>query len=74
MDHNQPMTFEMLLPVLAETMKFATQAIAQSGALAKVLIEKGVVTQADLNAAMTSTQKLRDSLMAILDEQAKKQS
>jgi hypothetical protein len=65
---------EILMPVLAETMKFATQAIAQSSALAKVLIGKGVLTQPELNAAMSSTQNLRDSLMKILDEQIKKQS
>ncbi len=65
---------EILIPVLADTMKFATQAIAQSSALAKVLISKGVLSQAELDAAMSSTQKMRDSLMAKLDEQIKKQS
>jgi hypothetical protein len=65
---------ETLLPVLADTMKYATQAIAQSSALAKVLIEKGLVTQTELNAAMSSTQKMRESLLAKLDEQIKKQS
>jgi hypothetical protein len=65
---------EILIPVLADTMKYATQAIAQSSALAKVLMDKGLVTQAELNAAMSSTQKMRDSLMAKLDEQMKKQS
>ena len=65
---------EILIPPLAETMKFATQALAQSGALAKVLIAKGVVIQKELDAAMPSTQKMRESLMKILDEQIKKQS
>ncbi len=64
---------EILLPPLAETMKFATQALAQSRALADVLIGKGIVTQAELDAAMNSTQ-MRESLMKILDEQIRKQS
>jgi hypothetical protein len=55
-------------------MKYATQAIAQLSALAKELIEKGVPTEAELNVAMSSTQKMRDSLMAKLDRQMKKQS
>lgn len=65
---------EILLPPLAETMKFATQALAQSRALADVLIAKGIVTQAELDAAMNSTQKMRESLMKILDEQIRKES
>jgi hypothetical protein len=65
---------EMLLPMLADTMKFATQAIAQSSAFAKILIEKGVVTHAEMNAAMSSTQKMRDTLLAKLDEQMRKQN
>jgi hypothetical protein len=65
---------EILIPPLAETMKFATQAIAQSSALAKVLIAKGVVSQSELDAAMTSTQELRGSLLKLLDDQIKKQS
>lgn len=65
---------EILIPPLAETMKFATQAIAQLSALAKVLIAKGVLTQAELDAAMTSTQKMRESLLKVLDDQIKKQS
>jgi hypothetical protein len=63
-----------LLPVLADTMKFATQALAQSTALAEVMIKKGVVTQAELNAAMTSTQELRDDLLKKLDEEIRRQS
>jgi hypothetical protein len=38
-----------LLPVLADTMKFATQALAQSTGLAALLVAKGVVTQAELD-------------------------
>lgn len=60
---------EAFIPPLGETMKFATQEIAQSSALAKVLIAKGVLTQAELDAAMTSTQKMRESLLKVLDDQ-----
>lgn len=74
MAEKQPITFEALLPVLAETMKFSTQALAQSGAIADVLIAKGIVTKAELDANMGEGQKLRDKLMALLNEQAKTQS
>jgi hypothetical protein len=63
-----------LLPVLADTMKFATQALAQSTALAELLVAKGVVTQAELDGRMALGQKLRDDLMAKLDEEIQKQS
>lgn len=76
MDPHKPVSAEFvaLLPVLADTMKFATQALAQSSALAKVLIAKGVVNQQELDAAMTSTQELRDTLMKKLDDEIRKQS
>ena len=63
-----------LLPALADTMKFATQALAQAGAIAEVLIEKGVLTKAELDAKMGQGQKLRDSLIEKLNEESKKQS
>ena len=63
-----------LLPVLADTMKFATQALAQSTALAELLVAKGVVTQAEPDGRMASGQKLKDDLMAKLDEEIQKQS
>jgi hypothetical protein len=63
-----------LLPVLADTMKFATQALAQSTALAELLVAKGVVTQAELDGRMALDQKLKDDLMAKLDEEIQKQS
>ncbi len=63
-----------LLPVLADTMKFATQALAQSTALAELLVAKGVVTKAELDGRMDLGQKLRDDLMAKLDEEIQKQS
>jgi len=59
---------------MAETMKFAMQALAQASALSEVLIAKGILTKAELDARMVSDQKLRDSLMAKLDDQIKKQS
>lgn len=63
-----------LLPVLADTMKFATQALAQSTALAELLVAKGLVTKAELDARMALGQELRDDLMAKLDEEIQKQS
>jgi hypothetical protein len=65
---------EMLIPVLADTMKFAMQAIAQSTAVYEVLISKKIATRQELEAAMSSTQKMRDALLAKLNEQIKKQS
>ena len=65
---------EILLPVLAETMKFATQALAQSRVLADVLIEKGVVSQTELDAAIRKTPAASQRLMDILDSQIKKQN
>jgi hypothetical protein len=63
-----------LLPVLADTMKFATQALAEAGAIADVLIEKGILTKAELDAKMGQGQKLRDGLMKKLSEECMKQS
>jgi hypothetical protein len=63
-----------LLPVLADTMKFATQALAQSTALAELLVAKGVVTRVELDGRMALGQRLRDDLMATLDAEIQKQS
>ena len=63
-----------LLPALADTMKFATQALAQADAIAEVLIAKGLITKAELDAKMSQGQQLRDSLMRKLDEETRKQS
>jgi hypothetical protein len=65
---------EILLPVLAETMKFATQALSQSTAVYETLISKKIATRQELEAAMSSSKQMRDSLLAKLDEQIKKQS
>lgn len=81
MDANRPVGpapdspgLEMLLPAMAETMKFAMQALAQASALSEVLIAKGILTKAELDARMSSDQELRDKLTAKLDEQIHKQS
>ena len=76
MGENTPISGELaiLIPVLAETMKFATQALAQSTALCDIMISKGLATKAELEAAMKSTQELRGHLMKMLDEQIRKQS
>jgi hypothetical protein len=76
MNPNNPMSgeFAAILPVLADTMKFATQALAQSAALADLLIEKGILTKAELDGKMVLGQKLRDSLMAKLNDEVRKQS
>jgi len=65
---------EILIPVLADTMKFATQAIAQSTAVYEILISKKIATRQELEAAMSSTQQMRDALLRKLDEQIKKQN
>jgi len=81
MDANRPDSLgpanpgiDTLLPAMAETMKFAMQALAQASALSEVLIAKGIVTKAELDARMMSDQALRESLIAKLDEQINRQS
>jgi hypothetical protein len=63
---------ETLLPVLAATMKFATQALAQSTAVYEVLIAKKIATRQELEAAMSSSQEMRQKLLAMLDQQIRK--
>ena len=74
MDKNEPLSrdVEILLPVLAETMKFATQALAQSTALAEVLIAKGAVTKGELDEKMRSHQPQTKKLLDLLDEQLRR--
>ena len=76
MDPSSPISpeLEMLMPVLADTMKFASQALSQSVALAEVLIEKGILTRAELDAAMQKAPPLTKRLMETLDEQIRKQN
>jgi hypothetical protein len=76
MDPSSPISpeFEMLMPILAETMKYASQALAQSVAIAEVLIEKGILTQAELDAAIKKAAPLTKKLMDALDAQIRKQN
>jgi hypothetical protein len=76
MDVNKPISgeFAALIPMLADTMKFATQALAEAAALAELLIEKGVVTKAELDKRVSAGQELRESLMKNLDQEIRKQS
>lgn len=76
MDVNKPLSaeFAALIPVLAETMKFATQALAQSTAVYEVMIAKGLATKEELQASMSSTQKMRGNLLEMLDKNWKMQS
>lgn len=76
MDDHSPVSpeFAALIPVLAETMKFATQALAQSTAVYEVMISKKLATKEELQAAMSSAQKARESLVKMLDENWKMQS
>ncbi|MGC1648286.1 MAG: hypothetical protein WA741_20890 [Candidatus Sulfotelmatobacter sp.] len=76
MDVNKPISgeFAALIPMLADTMKFATQALAEAAALAELLIEKGIVTKAELDKRMSVGQELRESLMKKLDQEVRKQS
>ena len=77
MDTKNPLSPEViaaLSPVLAQTMKLATQALGQSSALAEVLMKKGVLTKAELDAAMKPTADLKESLLKVLDDQIQKQS
>ena len=63
---------EVLMPVLAETMKFATQAVRQSIALADLLVAKGILTREELNEQMRKDQNLTNKLMDVLDEKIRK--
>jgi hypothetical protein len=77
MDPNQKLVsaeFASLIPVLAETMKFATQALAQSTAVYEVMIAKKIATKEELQAAMSSTQETRGKLLKMLDENWKTQA
>jgi len=63
---------EILMPVLAETMQFAMQAVRQSSVLADLLIEKGVLTKAELDERMRQDQGPAKKLMDVLDENVRK--
>jgi len=76
MDPRSPISpeLELLMPVLADTMNFASQTLAQSVAIAEVLIEKGILTKAELDMAMLKAPPLTKKLMEALDEQIRKQN
>jgi hypothetical protein len=76
MDINKPISgvFAALVPVLADTMKFATQALAEASALAELLIKSGFVTKAHLDKRLSVGQELRESLLKNLDQEKCKQS
>lgn len=76
MDKNKPVSGELaaLIPALAETMKFAVQAVRQSSALYEVLLAKGIVTKSEIDANMRSTADLSKSLMKLFDEGFEKMS
>jgi hypothetical protein len=76
MDVDKPISgeFAALIPMLADTMKFATQALAESSAIAELLVEKGIVTKAELDARVSVGQELRERLMKQLDQEIQRQS
>ena len=63
---------EMLIPVLSQTMKYATQSIRQSSALGDMLIAKGIVTKEELDKAMRSSQNSVKKLLDLLEENIRK--
>jgi len=70
MDVNRTISgeFAAMLPALADTMRFATQAVAQSTAVYEVMIAKGLATREELEAAMSSAQMMQDKLIAALNQ------
>jgi CRISPR/Cas system CSM-associated protein Csm2 small subunit len=76
MDKNRPISreLEMMMPALAQTMKYAVQAVNQSSALYEVLLAKGLVTKAEIDEKMRSTEDVSKKLFAVLDESIRKMS
>ncbi len=70
MDINRPISgeFAALLPALADTMRYATQALAQSAAVYEVLIAKGLATKEELEMALGSTLPGDDRLLDALNQ------
>jgi hypothetical protein len=68
MDNNKPISGELaaLLPAMAQTMQGSVQALRMASALASVLIAKGIVTQAELDKAMSANADLANSLRDVL--------
>jgi len=63
---------EMLMPVLAETMKFATQALRQSVALGEILVAKGIVTRKELNVQLQQAPDAAKKLLDLLEQNMRK--
>ncbi len=72
MDEPLSRDVEILVPVLIETMKFATQSLAQSTALAEVLIAKGLVTSQELDEKVHLQIPATKKLLDLLDEQLRR--
>ena len=70
MDVNKPISgeFAAMLPALADTMRFAAQALAQSAAVYEVMIAKGLATREELEVAMSPMQGMSDKLASALDQ------
>jgi len=66
--------FEAMLPALADTMRYATQALAQSAAVYEVLIAKGLATKEELEAALCTTMPMDEQMLAALDLSSKKKN
>jgi hypothetical protein len=58
--------FAALLPALADTMRYATQALAQSAAVYEVMISKGIATKEELETALGTTMPSADSFLDAL--------
>jgi hypothetical protein len=76
MDPNKPASaeFAAMVPVLAQTMKLATQALRQSVALVEALVSKGVLTRAEIDEKFRSTHDSAKGLLASLDDALRKMS
>jgi hypothetical protein len=76
MDDNKPISGELaaMMPIISHTMEGAVQALRQSNALAAVLIEKGILTKAELDAAMKPTDELTKTLRKALGDAGKESS
>ena len=59
--------FAALLPALADTMRYATQALAQSAAVYEVMISKGIATKEELETALGSAMPGPDTVLGALD-------
>jgi hypothetical protein len=61
-----PLSLEAFVPVLAQTMKFATQALAHQNALAELLVKKRIVTRSELDEQMKKNPPQTKTLLDLL--------